>query len=138
MNRKKKRLLFVASSFLAILLIIFLIIKSFQQEIVFFYAPKDLSQIENWQKLANKKLRVGGLVVKNSVRKIDALTIQFAVADDSGEIKIKYQGLTPDLFREGQGVIAIGRFNADFTIFEAQRLLVKHDEKYMPPELKKD
>ena len=134
-SSKKRRLTFIATSSLILIAILFLIIKSFQEEIVFFYAPKDLTQ-QKLQKLADQKIRVGGLVKKGSVQKIDALNIVFIVEDEVGSILIKYRGLTPDLFREGQGIIAIGKFNPDFSAFISSQLLVKHDEKYMPPEIK--
>ena len=133
---KKKRLTFLAASFLSLLVILLLIIKSFQEEIVFFYAPKDLTP-QKLQQIANQKVRVGGLVKKDSVQKIDALNIRFTIKDEQGEIVVDYKGLTPDLFREGQGIIAVGKFNSDLTSFISSQLLVKHDENYMPPEIKK-
>lgn len=134
---RKKRFTFIATSAVVLVVIMLLIVKSFQEEIVFFYAPKDLTS-QKVQKLANQVIRVGGLVKKDSVQRPNALKVRFIVTDEEGEIKIEYEGLTPDLFREGQGIIAIGKFNADFSLFISSQLLVKHDEKYMPPELKKD
>ena len=137
LNSKNKRAIFIGCSFLLLLLILFLIIKSLKEEVVFFYAPKDLITQTDFNKVKNKKIRVGGLVKKGSVQKINALKIRFTIEDQKGKIVIEYQGLTPDLFREGQGIIAIGRFKNDKKIFFADRLLVKHDEKYMPPEVAK-
>lgn len=135
-SRKRSRILFIFTCVVLMMLCILFIIDSFRDEIVFFYAPKDLTQ-QKLQKIANQKIKVGGLVKKDSVQKIDALNIKFIIEDGQGEITIKYRGLTPDLFREGQGIIAVGKFGDDLSIFISSQLLVKHDEKYMPPEVKK-
>ena len=102
---------------------------------VFFYSPSELKKPEILKKIHNRPIRVGGLVKENSVKKIDALTSEFVVTDLNEDLKIHYVGLLPDLFREKQGVVAKGKFSAEKNEFFSQELLVKHDEKYMPPEV---
>jgi cytochrome c-type biogenesis protein CcmE len=133
MKSKKKRSIFILFWFLVSILAVFFIIKNFRDEIVFFYSPSEISE-----KISeSKKIRVGGLVLANSVRKKDALTTEFKVSDGKKELKIIHKGLTPDLFREGQGVIASGFYDGKKNIFYSNELLVKHDENYMPPEVAK-
>lgn len=136
-NHKKKRLLFLTSVFAVSLLALFFVIANFREQIVFFYSPSELQSVDTLRNVANKQIRVGGLVVEKSVKKIDALITEFAITDLKDELKITYSGLVPDLFREKQGVVAKGRFNIEKNEFEAEELLVKHDEKYMPPEVAK-
>ena len=136
-QRKRKRIVFVGSVFLISLLALIFVILNFRDNIVFFYAPSELKTTEILQKTANKKIRVGGLVKQNSVKKIDATATQFVVTDYEQDLIINYSGLLPDLFREGQGVVAKGKFDVEKNQFFSTELLVKHDEKYMPPEVKK-
>ena len=89
------------------------------------------------KKVANKQIRIGGLVVEGSVKRINASHAIFVVTDLEEEVTINYHGILPDLFREGQGVVAKGKYNALDNVFESSDLLVKHDEKYMPPEVAK-
>lgn len=135
-NHKKRRLIFLISVFLVSILALIFVILNFRDQIVFFYSPSELKTVEVLSKVANKQIRVGGLVVEKSVKKIDALTTQFSITDLQDELKITYTGLVPDLFREKQGVVAKGKFDAKKNEFIASELLVKHDEKYMPPEVK--
>lgn len=113
------------------------IINNFQDEIVFFYSPSDLLQKESLTGVNNRKIRVGGLVLKGSVTRKDALNITFKISDGEKDLLISYKGLTPDLFREGQGIIANGKYDEKNSIFVASQLLVKHDENYIPPEVAK-
>lgn len=113
------------------------VISNFRDSIVFFYSPSELKTSEIIAKAANKKIRVGGLVLEGSVKRIDASNTQFVVTDLQEELLINYQGLLPDLFREGQGVVANGKFDVKKNEFFSSDLLVKHDEKYMPPEVAK-
>ncbi|NBV06706.1 MAG: cytochrome c maturation protein CcmE [Proteobacteria bacterium] len=136
-QRKKKRIIFVGSVFLISLLALIFVILNFRDNIVFFYAPSELKTTEILQKTADKKIRIGGLVKQSSVRKIDATTTQFTVTDYEQDLIVNYFGLLPDLFREGQGVVAKGKFDIEKNQFFSSELLVKHDEKYMPPEVKK-
>jgi cytochrome c-type biogenesis protein CcmE len=99
---------------------------------MFYYDP---SQIAAGKAPANKRFRVGGMVVKGSVaRKSGDLTVRFVLTDMAHEIPVEYTGVLPDLFREGQGIIAHGTLNANGA-FVADEVLAKHDEKYMPPEV---
>ena len=136
-NHKKKRLLFLASVFAISLAALFFVIANFREQIVFFYSPSELKSVETLRKITNRQIRVGGLVVEKSVKKVNALTTEFTITDLKDELRITYSGLVPDLFREKQGVVAKGKFNAEKNEFEAEELLVKHDEKYMPPEVAK-
>jgi len=113
------------------------VISNFRDQIVFFYSPSELKSLDDLSKIVNKQIRVGGLVVEKSVTKIDALTTKFVITDLKDELKITYSGLVPDLFRENQGVVAKGRLDRNKNQFIAEELLVKHDEKYMPPEVAK-
>ena len=132
---KKKRLIFIGTTLVVSVLALVFIIKSFQDNIVFFYSPKEL---ENTSKAIKKRqIRVGGLVEKGTVKRIDALNSEFVITDYTKTLKIKYHGILPDLFREGQGIVAKGEFNENKWEFNSSELLVKHDEKYMPPEVAK-
>ena len=136
-KHKQKRLIFIISAVLISLVALAFIVQNFRNEIVFFYSPSELVAPEILAKAQGKIIRVGGLVVEKSVKKIDALTTEFVITDNIANLKIIHRGLTPDLFREKQGVVAKGKFDAEKNIFFSQDLLVKHDEKYMPPEVKK-
>jgi cytochrome c-type biogenesis protein CcmE len=131
-NHKRKRLVFVASIFAISLTALFFVIKNFRENIVFFYSPSELAQGQ-----INKKIiRIGGLVKEGSVKKIDALNTEFVVTDLATEITVHYQGILPDLFRDKQGVVAKGSI-AEGGFFFSREILIKHDEKYMPPEVVK-
>ncbi len=136
-QRKKKRMIFVGSVFAISALALFFVITNFRDNMVFFYAPSELFKVEVLDKVQNRQIRVGGLVAENSVKKIDALTTEFVITDLAQELKIQYVGILPDLFREKQGVVAKGKFDAEKNEFFSKELLVKHDEKYMPPEVAK-
>ena len=136
-NRKRKRLIFVGSIFAISLVALIFVISNFRDNIVFFYAPSELKAAETIKKISHKQVRVGGLVVEKSVNKIDASNTSFVVTDLQTELKINYSGILPELFREGQGVVAKGKFDVEKNEFFSSELLVKHDEKYMPPEVAK-
>jgi len=107
-------------------------LQSLNENIMFFFSPAD---IEAGKAPPNKDFRVGGIVVDGSVsRPGEGLTVEFDVTDNQSVVKIKYTGILPDLFREGQGIIANGRLNPEGH-FIAQEVLAKHDENYMPPEV---
>ncbi len=131
-KQKRKRIIFVGSIFAISLLALLFVIKNFRENIVFFYSPSELAQIPN----RAQKIRVGGLVKEGSVKKIDALNTEFVITDLQNDLKIYYRGILPDLFRDKQGVVASGIINGDNTEFMTRELLIKHDEKYMPPEVK--
>lgn len=136
-KNKRKRLAFVGVAFLISILLIIFIIRNFYNEIVFFYSPSEIEEILKRGDLIEKKIRVGGLVVEKSVKKINALTIQFEISDGEKNLVIIHKGLTPDLFRENQGVVASGIYDFQKSVFSSDELLVKHDENYMPPEVAK-
>ena len=132
-KKVKNRILFLTFVFILSLSIIFFIIKSLNQNILYFSTPTEIKQKKD---IAIQKLmRVGGMVKKNSII-IDEKNIQFIVTDFENEILISYSGTVPNLFAEGKGVVAEGKLNDKF-FFIADRILAKHDEKYMPPEIKK-
>lgn len=129
---KQKRIIFVGAIFAISLLALFFVIKNFRENIVFFYSPTELQQI----KKSSRSVRIGGLVKEGSVQKIDALNTKFIVTDLENELRVHYQGILPDLFRDKQGVVAKGVLKEDGEFF-SRELLIKHDEKYMPPEVAK-
>ena len=131
-KKVKKRVSFL--SFLLIFLIIgvFFILKSLSNNILYFKSPTDIQLSQDI--IFNKKIRVGGMVKKNSIS-IDKKEIKFIVTDFKNEIVVSYIGTVPNLFLEGKGVVAEGKLQ-DKNFFIADRILAKHDEKYMPPELK--
>lgn len=134
-RHKRKRLAFLSSVFAISLVGLFFVLSNFRDNIVFFYSPSEVADPKILEKIHNRYVRVGGLVKKDSVKKLDALKIEFVVTDLENDLKITYSGLLPDLFREGQGVVAQGKFDEEKGEFLADELLIKHDEKYMPPEV---
>ena len=135
-SKKKQRIKFITISALISLSALIFIITNFRDNIVFFYSPSELRSQEILSKVQGKNIRVGGLVKKGSIKKIDALTTIFVITDLEKELEIYYQGILPDLFRQEQGIVARGKYNLDKDQFLAQELLIKHDENYMPPEVK--
>jgi len=108
-----------------------LVLNAFQSNLVFFFSP---SQIAAREAPVDKTFRLGGMVEKGSLKRMaDGLTVQFVVTDTAKTIPVQYKGILPDLFREGKGVVAQGRLNAE-GVFVAGEVLAKHDENYMPPE----
>ena len=132
---KKKRIIFIGSIFAISIVALIFIILNFRDNIVFFYSPSELKNAEIFKKTQSRQIRLGGLVVENSIKKIDALNTEFVITDLKEEVKIHYSGLLPDLFRDKQGVVAQGKFNVKENQFISHELLIKHDEKYMPPEV---
>ena len=133
-NKKvKSRIFFLGFSFFIISLIIFIILKSLEENVVYFFSP---TEIYNKSDLSlNKKVRVGGLVKEGSINREED-TINFIITDLKNEILVSYNGLVPNLFSEGKGVVAEGKLN-DKKYFIAYKILAKHDEKYMPREVSK-
>ncbi|MDG2187792.1 MAG: cytochrome c maturation protein CcmE [Hyphomicrobiales bacterium] len=129
MNKKIKRLIFVLTILFTFVIAIGLIIRALEENIIYFYSPSDIKEIQT----SNKLIRIGGLVKENSLTKADKLIVEFVITDNLEEIKVIYQGILPDLFREKQGVIAEGSFKLDK--FIATKILAKHDENYMPKEV---
>ena len=132
-KKVKNRILFLTFVFILSLSIIFFIIKSLNQNILYFSTPTEIKQKEDI--VIGRAMRVGGMVKKNSII-INEKNIQFTVTDFKNEILIGFSGTVPSLFAEGKGVVAEGKLNDKF-FFIADRILAKHDEKYMPPEIKK-
>tara|TARA_B110000259_G_scaffold174007_1_gene207879 strand:+ start:875 stop:1303 length:429 start_codon:yes stop_codon:yes gene_type:complete len=132
-NKVKDRIFFLIFIFILSIAIIFFIIKSLNQNILYFSTPTEIKQKEDI--VIGKSMRVGGMVKKNSII-INEKNIQFIVTDFENEILISYSGTVPNLFAEDKGVVAEGKLNDKF-FFIADRILAKHDEKYMPPEIKK-
>ena len=132
-KKVKNRISFLTFIFILSLAIIFFIMKSLNQNILYFSTPSEIKQKEDI--VIGKSMRVGGMVKKNSIV-IDEKNIQFIVTDFENEILISYSGTVPNLFAEGKGVVAEGKLSDKF-FFIADRILAKHDEKYMPPEIKK-
>ena len=109
-----------------------LALTAFDENLLYFYSP---TQIHAGEAPQNRSFRVGGLVVDGSVKRApDSLTIEFDVTDNTESMTIEYTGILPDLFREGQGIVAMGRLDAS-GLFVADEVLAKHDENYMPPEV---
>ncbi len=130
MKRKHKRLTFVAIAMLLLASAAALILTAFEENLVFFYSPTDLVAK---QPAPGLRLRVGGLVEEGSVEKPGGAVVRFRVTDTANTVAVSFKGILPDLFREGQGVVAEGRFVDG--VFEADEVLAKHDETYMPPEV---
>ena len=132
MTRKRRRLYGVALGMLALGAAVALVLTAFEDNLVFFYSPTDL--IEK-QPPAARSLRIGGLVEENSVqRRADGKTVEFRVTDLVNSVAVHYEGILPDLFREGQGIVAEGSLDAE-GVFVAREVLAKHDETYMPREV---
>lgn len=132
MKPRHKRLALVAVALAGLGVAAALILNAFRSNLVFFFSP---SQVYSKEAPVAKKFRLGGLVEKGSLqREADGLTVEFIVTDTAKDLHVRYTGILPDLFREGQGVVAQGKLGDD-GIFYADEVLAKHDEKYMPPEV---
>jgi cytochrome c-type biogenesis protein CcmE len=127
---KRKRLWLLAVGLVMLGAATALVLVAFNDNLVFFYSPTDLKQKAI---AADRRVRVGGLVELHSVQH-DGETVSFRVTDGRNDVKVRYTGVLPDLFREGQGVVAEGELTAGGT-FAASQVLAKHDERYMPPEV---
>jgi len=127
-TRKKSRLILISSAIAVLSLAMGLVLVALRDNIVFFYGPSELAQKPP---LAGQRLRIGGLVKQGSLMREVGQTVRFAVTDTKQEIEVTYSGILPDLFREGQGVVAEGAIGQDRR-FHADNILAKHDERYMP------
>ncbi|VAX06997.1 Cytochrome c-type biogenesis protein CcmE, heme chaperone [hydrothermal vent metagenome] len=134
MKPRHKRFVFAVISVIAVGVAAKLILQSISEGSSYFYSPK---QVLAGEAPTDQVFRVGGLVKEGSLQRIGkTLTVEFIITDDvSAEVTTRYTGILPDLFREGQGVVAKGRLGEN-TIFEAEEVLAKHDEKYLAPEVK--
>ncbi|MGF9692882.1 cytochrome c maturation protein CcmE [Rhizobium sp. 0TCS1.26] len=131
MTRKQKRLTVIAGGVGFILAAVLLVMFAFSQSIAYFYMPGDLAKAE----LApGTRIRLGGLVAEGSVVRSEGSQVRFTVTDGHDAVPVRYVGILPDLFREGQGVVTEGAFDATHA-FVADSVLAKHDETYMPKEV---
>ncbi|MFY0476741.1 cytochrome c maturation protein CcmE [Achromobacter marplatensis] len=131
MTPRKRRTLAIAGGLGLLALATALVLNALQSNLVFFFSP---TQVAAKEAPRNGSFRVGGLVEQGSVRReTDGLTLRFIVTDTAHTVPVTYQGLLPDLFREGKGVVVAGKLDAD-GVFRATEVLAKHDENYMPPE----
>ena len=129
-KKVKLRAFFILLIFLSTILTIFLIIKALEENVVYFKSP---TEIKNLSELKNKKIRVGGMVKKSSIKTNDT-EINFVITDFKNELLVSFKGSVPNLFEEGKGVVAEG-FLKDRSYLKAVKILAKHDENYMPPEV---
>ena len=130
-KKVKLRVLFLIVLISSIILTIFLILKSLEENVVYFQSP---TEIKSLYEIDKNKIRVGGMVKKNSIF-INSNEVNFIITDFKNEINVTYSGAVPNLFAEEKGVVAEG-FLKDRNFFSATKILAKHDENYMPPEVK--
>ena len=130
-RKVKLRFLFVAIILITLILTVFLVLKSLKENVVYFQSP---SEIKVLSELSKKKIRVGGMVKKNSID-ISTNEVKFIITDFKNEINVSYKGAVPNLFAEEKGIVAEGILK-DRNFFSATKILAKHDENYMPPEVK--
>ena len=129
-KKVKLRILFISLLLISVVLSIYLILKSLEENVVYFLSP---TEIKSLVQIENKKIRVGGMVKDNSIV-IESENINFVITDFKNEINVTYSGSVPNLFEEGKGVVAEG-FLKDQSFLIAEKILAKHDENYMPPEV---
>jgi cytochrome c-type biogenesis protein CcmE len=130
-KKVKLRFLFLALILFSVILSVFLILQSLKDNVVYFQSPSDIKSLIELDK---KKIRVGGMVKEDSIS-INSSEVNFVITDFKNEINVTYSGAVPNLFSEGKGVVAEG-FLKDRNYFSATKILAKHDENYMPPEVK--
>ena len=130
-RKVKLRFLFILLILLTLILSVFLILKSLEENVIYFQSP---SEIKSLPEVLKKKIRVGGMVKDNSVS-LQVTELKFVITDFKNEINVIYSGVVPNLFTEGKGVVAEG-YLKDKNFFLATKILAKHDENYMPPEVK--
>ena len=129
-KKVKLRAFFILLIFLSVALTVFLVFKSLEENVVYFKSP---TEVKNLSELDTNKIRVGGMVKKNSIKTNDS-EINFIITDYKNELIVSFKGSVPNLFEEGKGVVAEG-FLKDRTFLNAVKILAKHDENYMPPEV---
>lgn len=129
---RKKRLTLIGLMVAGIAVATWLALNAFDENLMFFFSP---TEVVEGKAPTGHPFRIGGLVMNDSVkRKTDGLTTQFTLTDNAKQVIIEYTGILPDLFREGQGIVAMGQLNPQ-GVFVASEVLAKHDENYMPPEV---
>ncbi len=129
-KKVKLRVIFLLSSLIAVILTVFLVLKTLEDDVIYFISP---TEIKNLPEVNSKKIRIGGMVKKDSI-KINSNQINFIITDFKSEINVSFSGVVPNLFAEEKGVVAEG-FLKDRNYFNATKILAKHDENYMPPEV---
>ena len=132
-KKVKSRIFFLSFTMVLAVVVMFIVFKSLENNVVYFFSPTEIYNKTNIS--FDKKIRVGGLVKENSVNKNET-SISFVITDLKKEIVVSYTGILPNLFSEGKGVVAEGKLK-DKKYFVADKILAKHDENYMPPEVKK-
>ena len=132
-KKVKLRILFLSFVLITVILTIFLILKSLEEDVVYFISPTEIKSLTELN--TNKKVRVGGMVKEGSIQ-TSTEQINFIITDFKNEINVSFDGAIPNLFAEGKGVVAEG-FLKDRNFLKAKKILAKHDENYMPPEVKK-
>ena len=130
-KKVKLRVIFLLFSIVIAILTVFLVLKTLEEDVVYFISP---TEIKNLPEINSKKIRIGGMVKKDSI-KISSNQINFIITDFKSEINVNFSGTVPNLFAEEKGVVAEG-FLKDRNYFSATKILAKHDENYMPPEVK--
>ena len=133
MTRKQRRAVLIGTCLAVLGVAVGLVLFALRDSIVFFYTP---SEVAEKHLDAGQRFRLGGLVENGSVKRGEGTTVSFAVTDKRSTLPVTFTGVLPDLFREGQGVVAEGVLNSD-GVFRADSVLAKHDENYMPPEVAK-
>ena len=132
MNKRSRRKVLVVGVLFGVAVATVLGLTAFQENLLYFYSP---AQIKAGEAPDNRSFRIGGLVVTGTVkRKEDSLQVQFDLTDNTEIVTVQYTGILPDLFREGQGIVAMGSLQTS-GLFIAEEVLAKHDENYMPPEV---
>jgi len=132
MTPRRKRMLIIGLLVVGMGLATALILQAFNQNLMYFYSPSD---VQAGKAPDARDFRIGGLVVVGSVKRAtDKLAVEFTLSDLKQEVTVRYEGILPDLFREGQGIVANGKLGSD-GVFAAREVLAKHDENYMPPEV---
>ena len=130
-RKVKLRFFFVILILSSLILSVFLVLNSLDENVVYFKSPSDVKLVGE---LENKKIRIGGMVKKNSIE-MSSNELNFIITDFKNEIYVTYSGVVPNLFSEGKGIVAEG-YLKDRSFFNASKILAKHDENYMPPEVK--
>ena len=131
MKRRHKRIAFIVVALASLSVAAYLVAGAFRNNLVFFFSP---TQVAAKEAPIDRTFRIGGLVQEGTVkREPDGLTVRFTVTDTAQSIPVVYKGILPDLFKEGRGCVAQGKLSGD-GVFQAEQVLAKHDENYMPPE----
>jgi cytochrome c-type biogenesis protein CcmE len=131
MKRRHKRIAFILVGLAFLGVAAYLVANAFRNNLVFFFSP---TQVAAKEAPVNRTFRIGGLVQEGTLKRdSDGLTVRFTVTDTAANVPVVYKGILPDLFKEGRGCVAQGKIGAD-GVFQADQVLAKHDENYMPPE----